>query len=214
CADIGAFYFHLYPDISVEPEALEFTDLQIGTVDSSLVSIQNIGDSPLIVTGQTITPEGMPFTIGMGGGEFELEPDSIHQSWIIFSSEVQDEYEAAYCIESNDPDEDLVEIPLIGNALGVKGDDKIIPGRFALTGIYPNPFNSITRITFNLPRDGHVSITLTDLTGRPVATLVDDHRIAGTHYTFWNAEDYPAGVYLCRMEAEGYRKSVKMVLVK
>ncbi|MDP8239998.1 MAG: right-handed parallel beta-helix repeat-containing protein, partial [Candidatus Hatepunaea meridiana] len=41
CADIGAFYFHLYPDISVEPEALEFTDLQIGTVDSSLVSIQN-----------------------------------------------------------------------------------------------------------------------------------------------------------------------------
>jgi len=55
---------------------------------------------------------------------------------------------------------------------------------------------------------------LTDLTGRRIATLLDDRLTAGNHHLTWDAKDYPAGMYLCRMEAGGFRKTMKMVLVK
>ena len=92
--------------------------------------------------------------------------------------------------------------------------DLSLPQYFILHSPYPNPFNSLTIIRFDLPRTSHVSITFTDLTGRRIATLLNDRLTAGNHHLIWDAKDCPAGVYLCRMEANGFRKVRKMVLVR
>ncbi|NQU05589.1 MAG: T9SS type A sorting domain-containing protein [Calditrichaeota bacterium] len=212
-SDIGAFYFHQC-DISIEPESIEFLNLQTGTLDSAAIIIGNEGLTTLQVLSQTITLDTTAFSIGYGAGEFELEPDSTHTTWIIFSPHEQAEYQGMLEIESNDPDEDLIEVSLSGSALGIDFVENLQPGEFGFDGIYPNPFNSSTTIHFDLPISSDVSIVLIDINGRQVATLVDDHLSAGNHSLAWNAKDYPAGVYLCRMEAGVFNETRKVLLVK
>lgn len=99
-------------------------------------------------------------------------------------------------------------------ALGAPEDLTLQPTTCILEPAYPNPFNSSTTIRFNLPSSSQVSLTLTDLTGRRFETLLEDRLTAGRHRLTWDAKDYPAGMYLCRMEVGGFRKTRKVVLVK
>ncbi|HAL55804.1 MAG TPA: hypothetical protein DCP63_04825, partial [Bacteroidetes bacterium] len=79
---------------------------------------------------------------------------------------------------------------------------------------YPNPFNPLTRITFELPMKHAVRMRVFDLLGRDVATLVDEERDAGTHIVQFNAEGLPSGVYLYRFESGGYSATKKAVLLR
>ncbi len=92
--------------------------------------------------------------------------------------------------------------------------DPSFPSLFTLHPAYPNPFNSTTSLRFDLPHSSHVSITLTDLTGRQVATLLEDRLTAGRHRLTWNAKDYPAGMYLCRLQAGSFATTRKMIIIK
>jgi hypothetical protein len=89
-----------------------------------------------------------------------------------------------------------------------------IPAAFALAQNYPNPFNPSTVIGYDLPRASEVTMTVYDLLGRRVAELVRGVEPAGSHRVRWEAGDRPAGVYVCRLEADGFSASVKMLLVK
>ncbi|NQT34522.1 T9SS type A sorting domain-containing protein [bacterium] len=88
------------------------------------------------------------------------------------------------------------------------------PSSFILHPSFPNPFNSTTNIRFGLHRDGLVSLRIIDLTGNAIETLIDGRLPVGYHTISWNSLDYPAGVYICNMQAAGFSKAVKMVLVK
>ncbi|MCF7810593.1 T9SS type A sorting domain-containing protein [bacterium] len=88
------------------------------------------------------------------------------------------------------------------------------PCVFALQPAYPNPFNSFTNICFELPVNSDVSITIFDLNGRSVATLLDDQLNAGNHSLTWDAKDYANGMYLCKMEAGGVSFTRKLLLIK
>ncbi|MBM3324144.1 MAG: T9SS type A sorting domain-containing protein, partial [Calditrichaeota bacterium] len=79
-----------------------------------------------------------------------------------------------------------------------------IPMEFALHAPYPNPFNPVTAIHYDVKEPGLVSVKVFDLLGREVATLVHGTVSAGSHAIVWDAGDLPSGVYLCRMEAEGF----------
>jgi M6 family metalloprotease-like protein len=77
---------------------------------------------------------------------------------------------------------------------------------FSLTN-YPNPFNSSSRIEFGLPRPASVGLTVYDLLGREVVTLVEGTRESGMHVTRWDGRDakgmdLPGGVYFCRIRAK------------
>ncbi|MCF7809999.1 T9SS type A sorting domain-containing protein [bacterium] len=88
------------------------------------------------------------------------------------------------------------------------------PSSFILQPAFPNPFNSFTNIRFDLPLSSDVSVSILDLNGRSVATLLDNHLNAGNHSLIWNAKDHPAGVYLCRVDAGGVSLTRKLLLVK
>ncbi|MDP8239485.1 MAG: NosD domain-containing protein [Candidatus Hatepunaea meridiana] len=214
CADIGAFYFHLYPDIYIEPEYIEFNDIQTGTSDSTSFLIRNTGHSSLVTTQQLIIPEESPFTIGAGRGEFELEPDSIHQTWIIFSPDLQDEYEAAYCIESNDPDENSLEIPLYGTALRVKQEGGGLPIELKIVDIFPNPFNSQVTIRYSLQHKGTVQLSVIDPFGRQILLFNWSNKPQGNHTFVFDSYDLPTGLYFVQLRYEEEVRIAKMICLK
>ena len=78
----------------------------------------------------------------------------------------------------------------------------------------PNPFNSTVRLSMYLPKADHVSLAVFDVTGREVSRLVDGDVGAGSRTFVWNASDFPAGVYVVRMEAGDAIEMRKVVLVR
>lgn len=84
---------------------------------------------------------------------------------------------------------------------------------------YPNPFNPRTSLVYAMPRAGHARITIVDLQGRNVATLVDGWTEKGAHKVSWNGQDdagrtIAAGVYTAFMEGNGQITMRKLVLLK
>ncbi|MFH1011716.1 MAG: T9SS type A sorting domain-containing protein [bacterium] len=89
-----------------------------------------------------------------------------------------------------------------------------LPNDYTLRQNWPNPFNSSTRISYDLKQAGHVSLKVYDLLGQKVATLADGMLPAGSHTVSWNASDFASGVYLYRLQAGGRMQTKKMVLLK
>lgn len=84
----------------------------------------------------------------------------------------------------------------------------------ATISVYPNPFNPTTQIRYDLPKSGMVTLTVFDLLGREVVTLVDQRVSAGSYTIEWNAERYPGGMYFAVLEAGNKRMVQKMLLMK
>ncbi|MBI5060206.1 T9SS type A sorting domain-containing protein [candidate division KSB1 bacterium] len=89
-----------------------------------------------------------------------------------------------------------------------------LPREFALRAIYPNPFNSSTTISFDLPRPSAVSMRVYDVTGRATATLIESPLEAGSHRLTFDAHGLAAGVYFVSLQAEGYSATRKLLLLK
>jgi flagellar hook assembly protein FlgD len=84
---------------------------------------------------------------------------------------------------------------------------------------YPNPFTDATTIRFDLPREVHVRLTVYNMLGRPVSTLVDKPLNAGSHEVAWAPTDgggdrMPPGLYIYRLEAGDFRLSRSMVVLE
>ncbi|WP_457651635.1 FG-GAP-like repeat-containing protein [Rhodocaloribacter sp.] len=99
-------------------------------------------------------------------------------------------------------------------AVATAVEDAALPDDFALAPNYPNPFNPRTTIPFALPRAAHVTLTVFDLLGRPVATLVDGRRAAGTHRVTFDAAGLPSGVYLYRLRAGTFTQTRALVILE
>ncbi|GBD02102.1 T9SS type A sorting domain-containing protein [Rhodothermus bifroesti] len=89
------------------------------------------------------------------------------------------------------------------------------PERFLLHANYPNPFRNSTTLAFSLPQPTRVTLTVYNLLGQEVATLVQDALLeAGTHQVRFDARDLPAGLYLYQLRAGAYVETRTMLLVK
>ena len=94
-----------------------------------------------------------------------------------------------------------------------------IPTQFTLHQNYPNPFNPVTTLRYDLPVNGFVNITVYDMLGRKVKTLINQTQDTGYRSVIWNAtNDYgrpvSAGIYLYQIQAGQYISTNKMVLLK
>jgi len=94
-----------------------------------------------------------------------------------------------------------------------------IPNQFELYQNYPNPFNPVTSLRYDLPEDAQVNITIYNMMGRVVKTLINRSQTAGYMSVQWNAtndknEIVSAGLYLYTIQAGEFRQTKKMVLLK
>ncbi len=88
------------------------------------------------------------------------------------------------------------------------------PGQFILSSAFPNPFNPVTTIRFELPQAARVTLDVYDVNGRCVATLVEGYRHGGSYEAAFDASDLASGVYVYHLTAGEYTATGKMVLMK
>jgi hypothetical protein len=89
-----------------------------------------------------------------------------------------------------------------------------VPTDFALLPNFPNPFNPETTIRYQLSESEHVILTIYDIQGREIATLVDESLQAGEYSVTWNAMDRPSGMYFYRIIAGEFQSVQRMTLLK
>ena len=95
----------------------------------------------------------------------------------------------------------------------------IAPDVYALAQNYPNPFNPSTHINFSLGADSKVTLTVFDILGQKVATLINGSLAAGSHEINFNASNLNSGIYFYRIDAAGvegtnFSSVKKMTLTK
>jgi len=100
------------------------------------------------------------------------------------------------------------------NTVGVREEQSPLPAKFELAQNYPNPFNPTTTINFSIPRETEVALTVYNILGQQVATLVHEMMKPGNHAIVFNAEKLASGTYFYRLTAGSYTATRKMILLK
>jgi Zn-dependent metalloprotease len=98
-------------------------------------------------------------------------------------------------------------------------ENSLTPGRFTLDRNYPNPFNPVTHVEFQIPYDVQVKVSVTDITGREIRVLENSRLNSGAHRVMWDGRDrfgknVSAGIYLCHVKAGDQIHTGKMLLLK
>ncbi len=101
----------------------------------------------------------------------------------------------------------------------VEFDPDNLPTHYNMSQSYPNPFNPITTIEFNLPKRSHVTVTIYNLLGQQVQSLVDQELSVGNYKVTWDGSTFggghaSTGVYFYRIVTEDFTETKKMVLLK
>ncbi|MFQ6007665.1 MAG: T9SS type A sorting domain-containing protein [Candidatus Zixiibacteriota bacterium] len=89
-----------------------------------------------------------------------------------------------------------------------------LPKDYALKQNYPNPFNPTTEIAFDLPEPAHVKLTIYNVLGQTVETLMERDMEAGSHTVTWDARKNASGVYFYRITTNNFTDTKKMLLLK
>jgi hypothetical protein len=104
--------------------------------------------------------------------------------------------------------------PVINVVITGIGAGTVSPFSFHLDQNYPNPFNPVTTIQFQIPVPGHTSLTVYDVLGREIATLLNQDLFAGDHRVEWDSSRVASGVYFYRLTAGNFVDTKKMVVAK
>jgi hypothetical protein len=100
-----------------------------------------------------------------------------------------------------------------GGATAVEEYEAVV-SHYALHQNYPNPFNPTTTISYDILTASDVSLKVYDLLGREVATLVTGQQTSGRHSVTFDARNLASGVYLCRLTAENFAATTRLLLMK
>lgn len=106
-------------------------------------------------------------------------------------------------------------LSIVNQVTGVKEQATTgIPREFALEQNYPNPFNPVTVIHYSLPKESSVKLTVYNVLGQLVVTLVNETEPAGYKSVTFNGNNFPSGLYFYRLTAGTFSDTKKMMLVK
>jgi len=197
--------------LSVDPNSLEFGEVQVSTTDIMELELTNSGTSSLTISEVYVprvfsTDFAGPVTLSAG------QNNTIHVS---FTPDSIRAYEDILVVVSNlTPSLSSVVLSGTGVPLDIsEGDVPMISG-FELSGVYPNPFNPVTTVSFAVPRMSDVTLTVYDVLGRETAILLNGTVAEGRHQVQWSCPDCAAGVYLIAMQSGAFHSIAKAVFLK
>jgi hypothetical protein len=98
--------------------------------------------------------------------------------------------------------------------LSVQTYSNEIPTEYKLHNNFPNPFNPVTKIRFDLPKASAVKLIIYDVTGKVIDELINKNLSAGKFEAEWNAKNYSSGIYFYKLETENFTDVKKLVLLK
>jgi uncharacterized repeat protein (TIGR03806 family) len=106
-------------------------------------------------------------------------------------------------------------IDTLGVVTKIEGEnDQTLPDTYSLEKAYPNPFNAVTTIGYQLPVNSQTELVIYDIRGRVVETLVNKEQPAGRYRVKWNADRSSSGIYFYKLQTQNFMQVRKMVLVK
>ena len=165
-------------------------------------------DSRYAVSGGelTVLNDSYPLRIS-----FTFPDRSLDENWILVNNQTGEEYPLS------SQDELLIETSLSTMTL-----KKVVPGipvEFALHPAYPNPFNPVTTLRYDIPEGSWVKLDIYDMMGKHVKQLVDGRQEAGYKSVTWDATDdfssaVSAGVYLFRLRSGEFTRAGKVIMLK
>jgi len=103
---------------------------------------------------------------------------------------------------------------VINTTTGVNPIGNTVPQSYSLSQNYPNPFNPVITIKYNLASNSNVKITIFDVLGRRISTLVNQFQTLGAYKIDFDASDLSSGVYFYKIEAGQFTDVKRMNLIK
>ena len=202
-----------HPIIEVTPTYLLFPPVYPGSSSEVQLEISNQGNLVLIIDSINVNNEDI-FSIQWNPEDSLVYPgDSIIIS-LTFTPEEAILYMDSLTVFSNAGISYTRLYGLGTSPASIESADEILPEGYSMLNIYPNPFNNQTAISFQLRNEGRVKLTVFDLTGREVASLVEGHFLLGEYEVVWNAEAMSSGVYFARLETGNAAVTKKLLMTK
>ncbi|MDP7436671.1 MAG: FlgD immunoglobulin-like domain containing protein, partial [Candidatus Marinimicrobia bacterium] len=206
-------------DLGDSPDGIEIIDVSAIGRFNGIIEPTELGGSYETEDGNALITAYDPSLISTGSGEI-LEVSYDVKSNTGFSGDV-----ISWIMDVSSGDAGWLSIPSSGTGFAILDanlsvvEEIEIPVKFALHPAYPNPFNPMTNIRYDLPQASYVDLRIFDLTGREVRTLARGFDLAGTKTVVWDAKDnqgqnVSAGVYVYRLEAAGFVQSQKLIYLK
>jgi hypothetical protein len=98
--------------------------------------------------------------------------------------------------------------------VGIKNESSVVPDNFSLSQNFPNPFNPVTMIRFEVAKQTFVSLTVFDILGREITRLVSEVKSPGTYLVDFDGSQLSSGIYYYRIETNEFTDVKKMMLLK
>ena len=207
-------------EIAVAPATVDMGQIAFTTTAQYGIALINTGNQDLNI--QSITSSDTRF--GLDKSSLILTPDTYAYLNVSFTSEATEGiFSTTISLQSNDPDESLLEIPVtieVNNGTSVVDDPPSLKS-FALNQNYPNPFNPKTVISYRLSTISQVKLTIYNALGQKVQALVDRRQEVGQYSVSLSAAGLPSGVYYYRLTAlklggtsRAYSSTHKMILIR
>ena len=218
-ANIGLWLVRTEPDpvdipfeLELEVEAHDFEEVAVDSVREWEFEMRNIGRRYVVIDTLWFEGDTSVFACSLDL-PFRIEPEDTSFVPVWFQPLADSNYTATLILPFGD--EQTLEITLSGRGfLQSAPEEPNILREFVLQGVFPNPFNSVTAIRFALPEPAFTKLTVFDITGRQVASVIDDRLEAGRYTVEFDAGGLSSGIYLVRLEAEDNTAFIKMALVK
>lgn len=206
-----------YPVLRTVPpvrDTVRFDTIEVGQAASEIFRIFNDGGQPLNVTRIFVSSLLRPI-IGFSDTAFTVASGDSFDVTITWTPVAQGTLNSQFTMMCNaDPQPILYRLRGYATPVSVTENPGEIPTRFELLQNYPNPFNPSTDITFAVPTSEWVKITVFDVMGREISTLINEKVNAGSYTVNFDASGLSTGVYFYKMTAGSYTSMKKMVLMK
>jgi hypothetical protein len=206
------------PAIATNTDTLDFGEVTISTSSTLDLWVYHVGgEQQLEVTNILITPPSMAPYYDISTTSFTLQQGDSQEVEVTFTPSAAQAYNCMIGIMNNAPGMSPYMVRVLGSGTTQSVHDPLegtTPSQFSLAQNYPNPFNPSTEIRFGLPVSSKVHITIYNVMGQQVTTLLNRDLKAGYHSITWNAADVPSGIYFYRLNAGNFTDMKKMVLIK
>jgi hypothetical protein len=202
------------PAAIVGSESFDVTDINISTL--LLEGVAPLRNSYEDVTTPVSSSEACACTTGGPDGYMDLTLKFSRQEIAAAIGPAEVEYVVELTLTGEMLDGTPFEasdcVTIVGNRDDLPSFD--FGGEVVLKPAVPNPFKPVTRISYYLPKDEVVKLSVFDVTGKLVQVLVAQQKAAGEYVVEWNANGMASGVYFYRLKAGGKVLTKKMVLLK
>ncbi len=198
-------------EVIFEGTRVEYFDLKVANIDNENRTVV-IGLLP------QFTPEAKP-DLEVGQGVIAKLVFEVNDATItdisIEEVTLENPYHALTFVYRNDEGSILTSSPeFSGTTVALSNGVDGLPESFGLMQNYPNPFNPSTQISFSLPNAENVNLSVYNVLGQKVITLVDGQMEAGVHVVQFDGSNLASGMYFYRIDTEGFSETKKMIMLK